>query len=547
MEKSKQTRKNHAPGYSYPNTNILKNKYGLTDPNAFGRRYEHDVLSALDELSQEPVPARVGSEYLMHIHKRLFRDVYEWAGKPRYMHFKFRDGSVAVLDEMEPTESGISYANSEEIRRELASIDYDLSRDNCFRGLSREDFINRAAKILVSLEKMHLFVDGNKLTNQLFLEKLAEIAGHNFDFSLVTETHMNVVAAAALKYNDLQPLKEMLDGISDPTRTPALEEFVRSMQHAHGSDFHNNLILAAKEGKTYEGIYQGVGVESFAIRTGDTYVVCQSSHLAPEQLKNMQSGDKILFTVPKAEDLEKILIPAEKVADLTKEQIAEQVSRSTFVKAARGCVEYFSERVYGKSGVFDTTMGLICGVPGAGSNLPALIESDPRSFHKLAGFNFFGFKTNRRLEAEENVGKLSDALKNYTLAARDAKKELLENHKKDQERRGQEVRMPSKSLLDVLDLPREHQQKALEQSPELRKELDGFVKQVENRLSPKDRRAIGVEGARGELMSSIGVSANKAKEISRIFSKAKEALKEEPKIAKVIKLQQKPKAVSIAS
>ena len=63
--------------YVYPGTSVLKNRFGLRDPNALDRIERLHTGNRI----LEPFPR--GSFDLTHlraIHRHLFQDIYEWAG-----------------------------------------------------------------------------------------------------------------------------------------------------------------------------------------------------------------------------------------------------------------------------------------------------------------------------------------------------------------------------------------------------------------------------------------------------------------------------------
>src|SRR6266702_2283863 len=69
--------------YSDPDTGVLYNKLGLgtaAELEAAEREITHAALMLLDE---SPVSASYDLSHLREIHKRIFGDIYEWAGRIR--------------------------------------------------------------------------------------------------------------------------------------------------------------------------------------------------------------------------------------------------------------------------------------------------------------------------------------------------------------------------------------------------------------------------------------------------------------------------------
>ncbi len=81
--------------------------------------------------------------------------------------------------------------------------------------------------------------------------------------------------------------------------------------------------------------------------------------------------------------------------------------------------------------------------------------------------------------------------------------------------------MPSQSLQDLFALPKELQQEALAKNPLCQKELSNFVKKINIRLSPNEHKAVQNNDYE-TLAQSIGVSENKAKQITQIIKQTKE-------------------------
>ncbi|MCZ2328929.1 BID domain-containing T4SS effector [Bartonella sp. F02] len=529
--------------YCY-NNGVLKNKYGIADFQEFTQRCQNDVKQAMEKLYQESLPDCFDSSYLMEIHQKIFGNTFEWAGKPRYMHHKFDDGTVAVMKEMNTTESGITCLNGDELQRSLAKIDHTLVTNNGFQNSSREDFINSVAEIMTSFNRVHLFVAGNYHTQEVFFTKLAQNAGYEFDFSLVTETHIKNVTAIAAKYGDLKPMIEMLKGISDPIKKHALKEFMDSMKNTVGDDIHNNMIVAAKEGQTYQGVYKGCGLEGFAIEMDGTFIVCSVDSLTSEQRKTFKPGDKITFTVPIAKDFENFFISAEKINPPTKEEIAEILRSDLAVQTAKDSVQRYARCVYGKPHVLDDNLEQILTNPNAGELLQRQVISTPHRVHKLAGFTCCGFGNKRYQNAKESVWGLGEALELYNRAVRNVRKEISQEHQEEQNRCKKQVKMPSKELLNVLNLSKEMQQKTLLSSSGLQKELNDFLKAVDTRLSLQEKQAINNRNSK-DLAKSLGVPLHKAQKIVRTIEHAKNAHQYQK--AQLIKLSRHQKTLSMAN
>lgn len=73
----------HDSKYCYPNSEVLKNKLNITDKDDLFEAEKELTAIRLRELQENPVKGKYDFEHLKNIHKYIFQDVYEWAGKER--------------------------------------------------------------------------------------------------------------------------------------------------------------------------------------------------------------------------------------------------------------------------------------------------------------------------------------------------------------------------------------------------------------------------------------------------------------------------------
>ena len=69
--------------YTYPNSPVLRNIPGIQELPRLEIFEADAVFLRAVELSQRPVRGAFDSAHLKAIHRYLFQDVYEWAGKFR--------------------------------------------------------------------------------------------------------------------------------------------------------------------------------------------------------------------------------------------------------------------------------------------------------------------------------------------------------------------------------------------------------------------------------------------------------------------------------
>lgn len=65
--------------YTYPNSSVLINKLGITDPIKAQRNEHLLVTKRLSDLRIKPIEIRSIKDVLA-VHRYLFQDLYSWAG-----------------------------------------------------------------------------------------------------------------------------------------------------------------------------------------------------------------------------------------------------------------------------------------------------------------------------------------------------------------------------------------------------------------------------------------------------------------------------------
>ncbi|MGF7158268.1 BID domain-containing T4SS effector [Bartonella heixiaziensis] len=510
--------------FLYPNSKTLKNKYGIEDYGKLKVQYVHDSAKAMMNLRQETPPQQLTTAYLHYAHHTLFKNIFEWAGHTRDKPFTFADGTTANMPKME--KAGISFAPGEKVQKGLENFDKALSEKNYLKGLTREVFVEKVAEMITQLNYTHPFRDGNGRVQQIFFEKLAQSAGHKLDFSLVTEERMNLASIASLKHRDLEPMKDLLEDISNPEKVLVLKEFMDHMKAFGLESINHRLIMTAKEGETYTGFYRGGGTNGFMIDANGTFIVGNKKHLAPEQLKTLKIGDAISFTMPMSQDLQQTLIPREKRAPLTSEEIAERVQNSPLVQTSRKKIEDLCKIVYGNQHILQNKLSEIK-IPvthesiSEGEEFARQVEAFPQSVHKLRGINICGVKSSARKHAQENILPLKSAIFDYVHAIKLAEKNILHDHHMEQKRCENSISMPGEWMQNLCSLSKKQREEILLQSPELRAEIKTYMCQFHNRLSASERRAI-TENNHQELAKTLGTSLNNAKKIAEIFKQGQE-------------------------
>jgi cell filamentation protein len=182
--------------YSDPVAGVLYNKLGLgtaAELEAAEREITHAALILLDE---SPVSPSYDLPHLREIHKRIFGDIYEWAGQIR---------TVAIA-------KGAVFCLPQYIDSSAAVIFRELRDEDCLSRLRRDSFVGRLAYYLGEVNALHPFREGNGRAQRAFFGQLARDAGFTLAWQHLDPVR-NVEASAAIMRGDPEPMREMLDAL----------------------------------------------------------------------------------------------------------------------------------------------------------------------------------------------------------------------------------------------------------------------------------------------------------------------------------------------
>ena len=69
--------------YCYPGTEVLINKLNIREASDLFQAEKELTYIRLQELQENPITGEFDFSHLKAIHRYIFQDIYEWAGRPR--------------------------------------------------------------------------------------------------------------------------------------------------------------------------------------------------------------------------------------------------------------------------------------------------------------------------------------------------------------------------------------------------------------------------------------------------------------------------------
>lgn len=171
--------------YVYPNTDVLKNKLGITDAIKLFRTEIAITGRRCALLLEDPIQGAFDFDHLKRIHAFMFQDLFDWAGKTRTCNLSKGNTLFCLPEHID------SYANTEV---------FPAFQDKCMPSKSdRALFVRVFADCYADLNMLHPFREGNGRTQREFARELCLACGYLFDLQVTS--HESMVAASIAAVN----------------------------------------------------------------------------------------------------------------------------------------------------------------------------------------------------------------------------------------------------------------------------------------------------------------------------------------------------------
>lgn len=170
--------------YNYPSSYVLKNQLSIRTEQELKTAKEDILALRCAQVFQERIAGIFDFYHLKCIHKLLFGDIYEWAGKPRTIN-PARENPFCSFD-----------AISELITPLLLELKSENYLNNC---RTKEALASRLAYYFGRLYAVHPFREGNCLSIRIFIEHLSWRAGFELNLLDINKELLDSVCAEVLK------------------------------------------------------------------------------------------------------------------------------------------------------------------------------------------------------------------------------------------------------------------------------------------------------------------------------------------------------------
>lgn len=164
--------------YVYPNTEVLKNKFGIRDSERLLEIEKTITLGAWQDIREGKIKIKKTFDYehLKSLHKELFKELYDWAGKER------------TVDISKP---GTLFCRAMFIEEEARRIFNNLKKDNFLKDTrDKFEFSEKLGQLFLDINMLHPFREGNGRSQRLFIGDLAKENGYYLEWTNISKETM---------------------------------------------------------------------------------------------------------------------------------------------------------------------------------------------------------------------------------------------------------------------------------------------------------------------------------------------------------------------
>ena len=222
---------------------VLRNLREITDADELSRFETYAAQVRMMQLAVDPVVGSFDYSHMKEVHRRIFQDVYEWAGQTRIGPPSPKKMSKSALDVSRgpgsppgPGERAYFYFPGDYLEENIAVEYARLSDAKLFVGVELDIFIAELAERWAEINVLHAFREGNTRSQFVFFHQLSANAGFTLDpnkFKAVTELRDEFVYARFYAHvKDASWLRSVLEmaitPLDDGRQQPLLDSDPRS-------------------------------------------------------------------------------------------------------------------------------------------------------------------------------------------------------------------------------------------------------------------------------------------------------------------------------
>lgn len=166
----------------YEGTTCLINKLNITDEETLKNIEAAITFAKISELEQTPIDGNFDFEHYKAIHRYIFEDLYDWAGKIR---------------DVDLSKKGTSFTLAKDVESLAERCFARLKNENYFETDDFDLFIENIVDFYCVSNMLHPFREGNGRTQRVFISQLIRKNGFDIDFSLIDNDELIIATIHA--------------------------------------------------------------------------------------------------------------------------------------------------------------------------------------------------------------------------------------------------------------------------------------------------------------------------------------------------------------
>lgn len=190
--------------YLYDDIPVLRNKLHIRDEKTL-ELIEAEQSRANMMLLYEQGFRNFSPAGLCEIHRCLFGDIYDWAGRYRVINIEKREKLLAGRS--------VWYSNDEDIPHNLQAA-FDAIHEKAWNSFSRREFVSELTRSFPKIWQVHPFREGNTRTVVMLLTFFVEHYGYYMDQELLAQSSGYVrdafVMASLDQFSEYDHLEKIL-------------------------------------------------------------------------------------------------------------------------------------------------------------------------------------------------------------------------------------------------------------------------------------------------------------------------------------------------
>ena len=191
--------------YLYEDCKILKNLLNIKNEEELDLA-EAELSRANMMILYEEGFSDFSTMGIRYIHKKLFEDVYEWAGKFIVINIQKREKVLAGRS--------VWYTDCDNIEKEL-DIAWSNINSIKWQDYSKDEFVELVSKHFATLWQIHPFREGNTRTIVMLMTFFVEHYGYYFDQELIAHSagyfRDALVMASLEQFSEYEHLEKILN------------------------------------------------------------------------------------------------------------------------------------------------------------------------------------------------------------------------------------------------------------------------------------------------------------------------------------------------